>query len=610
MPDPLAKSSYRRFRDANTNWLRRYGALLLISALVLTLGGAGAFVLVRFATGVSSYRSPLAKFPSSGEPTDPLVPQVVLVVVDGLREDVSRDMPTLERLRAQGASATVSVPFPASQPALTTLLTGATAEINDAVLIDTGLVQSRPIGLESLFATIRHANLNSALAAQMRWQDLIPPQQLNESYFAPDADPAVADRRANDAAISFLTNFAPNFLLVHYSLPDTTGRQYGALGEEYRQAAFHTDQLLAQLVAAMDLKHAVIVVTSSYGQTERGGHSGSEAPVNRVPLVISGMRIKSGEYGAVCQCDIAPTIAALTGGSIPAVSQGSVLFYLLDLDDMQRAVKALAESQQQREYGLSYLAAIGGTLSEAALNDPPVARSSFEVKNFPSAFTLASLAVLQVQHDTDAARSARIEKERLARAPLPILLIGGPLLLFWLRRSLQLAGSALVAVGIVSMLHFQYLYAHLTYSFSDYSVSNMASLEQAARGFAERTIIALLFGGLLVIIYHWRDPKPSRPKVARTLLYAAICAVYLASLPFAIGYFVNGLAPQWYLGSLTWAFVEVFSLVSIVFIAGLAVPAAAIVALVYWLVLIILHRLAWQRWFGWLSLRFRHANNP
>jgi Type I phosphodiesterase / nucleotide pyrophosphatase len=605
MPDPLAKSSYRRFRDANTNWLRRYGALLLISAFVLSLGGASALVLVRFASGVSSYRSPLAKYPAAGDPTEPVVPQVVLVVVDGLREDASRSMPTLERLRAQGASATVSVPFPSPQTALTTLLTGATAEINDAVLVETGASHIRPIGLESLFTTVRHANLNAALATQARWQDLVPSQLLSESYFAQDEDPAVVDRRANDTAISFLSNFAPNFLLVHYSLPDTTAQRYGATGEEYRQAVFHTDQLLAQLIAAMDLRQAVVVVTSSYGQADRGGHTGSEPAVNRVPLVLSGMHIKPGEYGAVCQCDIAPTIAALVGGSIPSVSQGAVLFYLLDLDDMQRAVKALAESQQQREYGLSYLAAVGGTLSEAALNDPPVARSSFEVKNYPSAFTLASLAVLEVQHDTDAARSARIEKERLARVPFTILLIALPLLLFWFRRSLQLAGSALIALGIISMLHWQYLYTHHTYSFSD-----IVSIEQSARGFAERTIIALLFGGLLVTIYHWRDPKPSRPKVARTLLLASICAIYLTSLPFAFGYFVNGLGPQWYLGSLTWAFVEVFSLSSIVFISAIAVPAAAVVALVYWLALIILHRLALRRWFSWLTLRFKQANNP
>ena len=464
------------------------------------------------------------------------------------------------------------------------------------MLVDTGASHIRPIGLESLFTTVRHANLNAALATQARWQDLVPPQLLSESYFAPDEDPAVADRRANDTAISFLANFAPNFLLVHYSLPDTAAQHAGALGEEYRQAVFHTDQLLAQLLATMDLRRSVLVVTSSYGQADRGGHTGSELAVNRVPLVISGMRIKPGEYGTVCQCDIAPTIAALAGGSIPSASQGAVLFYLLDLDDMQRAVKALAESQQQREYGLSYLAAIGGTLSEAALNDPPVARSSFEVKNYPSAFTLASLAVLQVQHDTDSARSARIEKERLARVPLTILLIALPLLLFWFRRSLQLAGSAIIALGIVSMLHWQYLYAHHTYSFSD-----IVSIEQSARGLSERTIIALLFGGLLVTIYHWRDPKPSRPRVARTVLQASICAIYLSSLPFAFGYFVNGLGPQWYLGSLTWAFVEVFSLSSIVFISAIAVPAAVVVALVYWLALIILHRLAWRRWFGWLN---------
>src|ERR1700736_6267684 len=110
---------------------------------------------------------------------------------------------------------------------------------------------------------------------------------------------------------------------------------------------------------------------------------------------MGGAGVKPGEYGVVCQCDIAPTLAALAGGSIPSTSQGAVLFPLLELDDMQRAVKALALSQQQRDYGLGYLAAVGGTLSEAALNDPPVARSSFEVKNYPSAFTLANLAVLE-----------------------------------------------------------------------------------------------------------------------------------------------------------------------------------------------------------------------
>jgi hypothetical protein len=352
----------------------------------------------------------------------------------------------------------------------------------------------------------------------------------------------------------------------------------------------------------MNLRQAVLVVTSDYGLTDLGGHAGSESTVIRVPLVVTGMHIKPGEYGTVCQCDIAPTLAALAGGSIPSASQGAVLFQLLELDDMQRAVKALAVSQQQREYGLSYLAAVGGTLSEAALNDPPVARSSFEVKNYPSAFTLASLAVLEVQHDTDTARSARIEKERLARVPLTLALLALPLVVFWFRRSLRLAGSAFMALGIVSMQHWQYLYAHHTYSFSD-----ILSIELFARGFVERTIFALLFGGLLVTIYHWRDPKPSRPQVASTLLQACICAMYLFSIPLVLGYFMNGLGAEWYLGSMTWAFVEVFSLASILFLSLLAVPAAAIVAIIYWLALIILHRLAWQRWFGRVTLRLKHA---
>src|SRR5205085_6681675 len=136
---------------------------------------------------IRAYRSPLAKFPAAGDPSEALTPQVVLVVIEGLRADQLPLMPTLQHLREQGASATVDVPFPMSQSALTTLLSGAGPEINDAPLLDADLARVRPIRPETIFTTARRANLNTAVAGPAVLQTMIPPQFLSEAYFAGDA---------------------------------------------------------------------------------------------------------------------------------------------------------------------------------------------------------------------------------------------------------------------------------------------------------------------------------------------------------------------------------------------------------------------------------------
>jgi hypothetical protein len=126
-----------------------------------------------------------------------------------------------------------------------------------------------------------------------------------------------------------------------------------------------------------------------------------------------------------------------------------------------------------------------------------------------------------------------------------------------------------------------------------------------ARDSLLRLGLALAFGALTVIIFHWHDPKPSRLRVALTFLQACGIALFLCSVPFAIGYFVNGISADWYLGSVTWAFVQLFSLSLIAGMGALAVPAAAVVALVYWLALIVVHRILRLRWLGKLGLRLR-----
>lgn len=591
MPDPLAKSFYRRFRESNTGVVRRVAPLVLSAILLLAAAGTGASLVARWYEQIATYRSPLAKFPRPGESGESLVPQTVLVVVDGLREDALTSMPTLQKLRGQGASATVQLSFAQTPAAWLALLSGAEAELSDAPLLGDEPPQGHGVSPETLFVTMRRANLNTAIAAGARWRSLVPEPTLGETYFAEDADAAIADRRVTDAAVGFLRYFSPNFLLVHLASPSDAARRGGVGGDAYRAALLHTDFLLAELTAALGRSQGVLVVTGSHGVTGGGGFAGGEAEVMQVPLVLTGARIKPGAYGTVRQSDIAPTIAALAGGSLPSASQGDVLFQLLELSEAQRAAKALALAHQQAGFGTAYLATIGGELSEHAQNDPRVAQSSFEVKNYESAFNLARLATVQVQHDVARARDTRIERERQARLAGAVALGILPPLVLWFRRSLRLGLSALIAIGIATMVHLRYLQEGHFYSFSE-----LIAREELLRGFLERGAAALAFGALLVIILHWHDAKPSRVRTALTLCGASAMAIYLLVLPSLAAFYWQGSGASWYLGSPAVAHTFFFGLASASAIAALAPAAGIAAALVHWLALIVAHRLARLSW--------------
>jgi hypothetical protein len=89
-----------------------------------------------------TYRSPLAKNqPAPGQSLGaPFTRRVVVILIDALRYDTSTNssvMPFLNKLRAQGASATMhSQPPSYSDPAWTTILTGAWPDINDSQLFN------------------------------------------------------------------------------------------------------------------------------------------------------------------------------------------------------------------------------------------------------------------------------------------------------------------------------------------------------------------------------------------------------------------------------------------------------------------------------------------
>ena len=112
--------------------------------------------------------SPLYRQPQgTANPLPKLVSRVVLVIIDGLRLDLSMEMPCLTRIRRQGASAKSVAVFPSvSQPSWTTLVTGARPELNGAALVNAAYEEIEPIQVDHIFKTARSAGLETALVGQ------------------------------------------------------------------------------------------------------------------------------------------------------------------------------------------------------------------------------------------------------------------------------------------------------------------------------------------------------------------------------------------------------------------------------------------------------------
>jgi len=209
--------------------MRKVGFVTAIVLTMLTVALLAYLCITALVDSIYRYASPLKGTPPQTEDSSrPLTSQVVLLVVDGLRFDASLQMPYLETLRRQGAHAMlVARQATGSITSWTTLLSGARPEINGAPLFDPLYEGIQPISTDNLFAAVNRSGLTNGIAASRDWERLIPADLLYTQYFA-DGDDEAADRSIMDRCLMFLSEFRPNFMLVHLSQVNTVGLQYGA----------------------------------------------------------------------------------------------------------------------------------------------------------------------------------------------------------------------------------------------------------------------------------------------------------------------------------------------------------------------------------------------
>ena len=336
--------------------------------LIVLLGGSVAFA-ARVWDWVLNFDPGIVFAPTTSPTGRALTSSVTIVLVDGLRVDASKRMPTLNGLRARGADLVGELFTPSfSRPGRASIAVGAPPSIHGV----TTNRQKRAMPLDNLIRRVAAMGGTCRVAGSQIWSGLFATDiarcgsfQLGESKEGPGAFvrqvPAV--RSSQDASAAFVMAAPATLRIVDVVSTDYAAHEYGGTSREYADEVARADAWLSALVNRMDLDRETIVVTSDHGQTDAGGHGGEEPAVLAVPIVLAGKGIRAapGVVTRARQFDIAATVAALLGAQLPAASSGTVIESALDADSVKVTAVRSAAAAQSESWLRAYATALGVT---------------------------------------------------------------------------------------------------------------------------------------------------------------------------------------------------------------------------------------------------------
>lgn len=294
----------------------------------------GAYRLAAYSWDqVVSYESPYtaltgASFSGVRPDLDAPVPdaeprRVVLVLIDGLRDDASRTMDSISGLRARGADVRLTVPQPSlSYPTWTTILTGAPQQISGVTtnwfegpvrvetLLDVAAGSGRKVvvsGTDDLDEMFRASEVATATAL-IEW---------NEDNYTSDVivDSALAlDEEAGGA----------DFVFVLLPDVDNVGHEFGGSSPEYAEVVAKVDADLGRLIAGLDDGATTFIVLPDHGHLDTGGHGGWEEHVIRTFAAMAGPGVAQASAEARLE-DVAPTVAVIAGLQAPLQGIGTAI---------------------------------------------------------------------------------------------------------------------------------------------------------------------------------------------------------------------------------------------------------------------------------------------
>jgi hypothetical protein len=487
--------------------LRLSSALAAFLAAGALAAGLGALEW----QGFVGYRSPYTFDLPRGRPTPALTERVVLVIVDGLRVDVSRTLPTFVRLGEQGSSLTAHAALPSlSFPGWSLLTTGAPPEVTG---ITTNWYEGA-IPVDSLFAEAEALGVPTALVGSENWEQLYG-EIVDRGWFRAKDD-ARSDALVGRRALRLLDHMPRGLVVVHLPDVDNVGHLAG-VSSGYVAAARRADAVVGDIVEAAG-PETTVILTSDHGHIEQGGHGGPEDEVTLTPLVLRGPGVIPGRRGLVSQADVAPTIAALLGLPRPTHAVGTIPDGLLDADP--NTISAIRSAH--REVSARFFAAAGRVVGGVASDAP-----SFE-----------------------RLRASRSFRDLLLRAPLALLVLAG--LAFAVGRASRGDDRGAILVGVAAFVFVWgslFVGRGLTPSFSHFNTEDQIAPFLAFRAFD--AVIAGLAAGIAAGAVAARRGTSSSFRVG---LAAVAWTMLLLAIPVAGVLAVIGWGYTWWLPDLSLAF--------------------------------------------------------
>lgn len=524
--------------------------------LCLLIAGGAYFWAIGLMDSTYAYRSPLDDTPpaAGADLGEPATRRVVWVLIDGLRTDTAADsiiMPVLNRLRAEGASATMHSRTPSySAPGYSTLVTGAWQEINSGPAFNLDYEDIPPLTQDTIFAAVQRAGMRTGISAYNWFEKLLAGSPPDESFYTA-GDDRIADAEVMAAALPMLAGDA-SLVLIHLDQVDYAGHHEGG-GDSagWDAAASRTDALLGEIAARLDPAQDTLLVLSDHGHVDRGGHGGGEMVVLTEPLILHGAGVKPGVYEDCRMVDVAPTIAALLGTSLPASSQGAPLVEMLDLPAGTLADLPAIRSSQQIALASAYANAMG---NPPGLDEYRMLEDAGQVM--------------------DSLRSARLNADRLWRIPLAVL-VWAVLAFAWQRTRLSPAARLLMgAAAAILVFHLGHLLSGRVYSYS--SVDSVTGLIVFG---AVSTGAGMLAAWLGLNIFQRRFSQPPGRAAEFALDLALLTVLILLLVPLAFSALYGPLV-TWFLPDLGMHYLALISLLEILMTAAMGVLLAGVGALV------------------------------
>jgi hypothetical protein len=529
---------------------------IFISILVMGISYIWATALI---DSVYAYRSPLHNSPpmpgmALGQPN---TRSFVIVLIDALRYDTSLKsnvMPYLNQLRDKGASALMhSQPPSYSEPGYSTILTGAWPDINDGPALNLDYAEIPTLTQDEIYSAAHRAGLETAISAFSWFEKLIPQEAVSASFYTAGED-KIADRQVTNAALPWLEQGKYQLVLIHLDQVDYAGHHEGGpIDPRWDAAATRADGLLKEIATAMDLTQDTLLVISDHGQIDHGGHGGQDAITLMEPFVLVGKGVIPGKYGNVEMVDVAPTIAAILGTNIPATSQGHSQIAMFDFSLSQVGQINSALAAQQDQLVQAY---------QTAINHPVTVTASEDI-------------VSASQNAIDSARQALLDKQRLPRGIIAIVLV---LLFINLAAWFARPNFGWMVLGVLVYL----IVFNIKYVFFDqktYSLSSVIDANNLITSTAFDTLIALFVGWLLVLlgikIYSMRPRK-----AAIATMEFILTTLSILSIPVFVHYVINGAIVSWTLPNFLFSFLGLIFLIQILMVAAIGIFFTGLAALV------------------------------